>query len=423
MTETELRRLPLNALYEFTLYYGEKLIGFPEEKEDGWHIVNKTAHAEIKKRIQPAQVHSYKLISGSEIILKQQPNPISFKGVPRFKTLVILGAGASYNYSFTESPGKLPLAKDLFNYPDIITGFPGVESLSSQILLAKDIETYFQNQWEKTINFYNPILHNKLIDVHFYLHFLFQKLSSNPDYRTSNYMGVFQALRDHLIEMGDEEKALLVSFNYDTILEQSLTRAFNYRYDSLDDYIDIEQKKFALFKPHGSWNWIRQFNTEFINGLQLKNPGVAFSMSKLIYERKMPLGTFLSGLSNEVSILDKTSFSYYYPHLLIPYKTKDSFLLPESHLLLLDHFLDQIEKIIIIGWKGAEEKFKNLLKQKLGNKKIIVTCITAKDPTIEKELKEILTMANITGFSPYSTSDGTFTELNRFIQEYPDRIF
>lgn len=295
--------------------------------------------------------------------------------------------------------------------------------MASQILQSKDIEIYFQRQWDKIETTYNPILLNKLISVQYYLHHLFQKFSDGLDFRRNNYMGFFQGLVDSLIQKGDEEKALIVSFNYDTILEQSLSKALHYTYHNLDDYINIDNHKFALLKPHGSCNWGRSYTDEFLNSLQIHKNGSVVSISQALYKRQISLGKINSCLSNKSKLVDASDLKYYFPQLLIPFKSKDSFIMPESHTMFLEKFLDQIDKIIILGWKGAEEKFKSLLKKQLGDKKVWVLYANAKDDSIQRELQSVFRNATISEIVHENSIISTFTELNTFIQEYPDAIF
>jgi D-aminopeptidase len=52
--------------------------------------------------------------------------------------------------------------------------------------------------------------------------------------------------------------------------------------------------------------------------------------------------------------------------------------------------LADIDEIIVIGWKGTEAKFQDLLSQKVGKKEVLVTYITNGDQTIVDELKKVI---------------------------------
>jgi hypothetical protein len=127
MTDNDLRLLPLDALYEFTLYYGEKAIGFPVQENNDWYIT-KASDQKSRKKVLPAQIESYRKITNNYLGSLSNPKSISINGIHKFKTLVVVGAGASYNYSFNESVSKPPLTKDLFNNVFIkqLSEYPGV---------------------------------------------------------------------------------------------------------------------------------------------------------------------------------------------------------------------------------------------------------------------------------------------------------
>jgi rRNA pseudouridine-1189 N-methylase Emg1 (Nep1/Mra1 family) len=95
----------------------------------------------------------------------------------------------------------------------------------------------------------------------------------------------------------------------------------------------------------------------------------------------------------------------YLPQLLVPYKSKDSFVMPEKHELWMNHFLSDIDEIIVIGWKGTEAKFQDLLKRKLEHKKVTITTITHGDDSAREEFKHSIPNAEYkdaaTDFSDY----------------------
>ena len=424
-TEFNLQNLSLTELHKFTLYNGIIKYGIAAKDEKGWYIImpSHQQSEENKYRIIPAQIENIQTKAESLFASQPDSGPTIY-GSPQFKTLIILGAGASHNYSFSKDIINPPLAKDLFDdqYKSLKAQHPGVESLSPQLFQAKDIEQYFQIQWDKIIATHNPVLLNKIVDVQFYLHALFEKVSSNIDIGRNNYVSFFQTLNDYLIQLGDNQKALIVSFNYDTILEQSLARALYSPFNSLDDYIDVNNRRMLVFKPHGSWNWVKFFKPEFIDSLNLEK-NRSYIMNKLAFERKITLATIQRNLEDEPLILPSAYSKYYFPHLLIPYKKKDEFVMPKTHSILLEQLIRQVNKIIVIGWKGTEEKFKNLLKRTLSNKKVSVIYATLKDKSIENELKEVLPSASFSEFDPSGDSKNTFTELNEYLQEFPNSVF
>jgi len=58
------------------------------------------------------------------------------------------------------------------------------------------------------------------------------------------------------------EPVCLVTFNYDTLLEQAITDTLNFRFNKITDYVAYEYK---VIKLHGSINWahpIRDFKAQ-----------------------------------------------------------------------------------------------------------------------------------------------------------------
>jgi hypothetical protein len=70
-------------------------------------------------------------------------------------------------------------------------------------------------------------------------------------------------------------------------------------------------------------------------------------------------------------------------------KTKDAFLLPESHLELLNSVIENVDEILIIGWKGNENYFNDFLKQKLNEKPVKVLLVCKMDKQIVSKLESV----------------------------------
>jgi hypothetical protein len=64
-----------------------------------------------------------------------------------------------------------------------------------------------------------------------------------------------------------------------------------------------------------------------------------------------------------------------WPALAIPVRKKQSFVCPKDHLTCLEKLLPQTTKMIIVGWRGMEDHFVNMLLQALGNKQIGIIVI------------------------------------------------
>jgi hypothetical protein len=208
---------------------------------------------------------------------------------------------------------------------------------------------------------------------------------------------------EHTVRSG--EKVLITSFNYDTLFEEAITQHYGYAYNDMTDYIEAK-RKMILFKPHGSWNWVRQFKT-YTTMMMNRNDRM---FSEILFNEKRTYAQIFRDLeenikiTNELPVHNKDDRNRpFLPQLLIPFTDKDEFVMPEAHRRTLEQNLGTLEEILIIGWKGTEQRFKTLLGQMIGNKAIKITSVTNGDKTAQMALSDVLPSASW-------HFEGTFTE-------------
>jgi hypothetical protein len=278
---------------------------------------------------------------------------------------------------------------------------------------TQDIEAYFQRKWDRIVEHYDPNSLSKIINVQFYLHDLFIDISRkciNP--MESNYKCLVNLVDDYSVRTG--EHVLFVNFNYDLLLEDAMQRCVKYRFANINDYVDYATRKMLLFKPHGSCNFIRKLHPSIAEILPPHYEMRSVStVAEFLYKGNRDLDYILSKVNGDIELLgrdelirntDTPELVMYLPQLLIPYKSKDSFVMTEKHELWMEHFLSQIDEIIVIGWKGTEAKFQNLLKKNLENKKVTITTITNRDNTVREEFGHSIPNA------VYKDSENSFSE-------------
>jgi len=269
---------------------------------------------------------------------------------------------------------------------------------------------------------------SKIINTQYYLQHLLHRVSlHSKEIRKNNYIGFVQHLNDFLISKNNE-KAIITTFNYDTILENALKHGLNYTFLNEDNYIDYKNRNLLLFKPHGSWNWVKDINEGVFQELDQtanyyfdNNP----NFHKFLYDKQGYLSTLNKYTSNDrIRIIDLIEGSKpYLPQLLIPFSDKDEFIMPNSHLFCLKYMLKDIKLIIAVGWKGSEKYFKTLLSKNILSEDIHILYVTLKDNTIESELREVFPKGIFSNFAPEKNSKGTFTEFVSFLTNYGDEIF
>lgn len=388
--------------FNFNFYYGETKRGYLRQYSfDDFYIVNGSEVNELNNcsdetKLKILTEKGYKIIPETlESYNETKPlqNIIQSKNIDtaNVKKLIIIGAGASYDFSSSYIE-KIPLTKSIFseeNY-EYLQHFPGAHYYIDLINADTDLEAFFQKQWDSVTKSYNIHALRKIINTQYFLHYLFYKKSYlNKSAIRNHYKALVAFLDDYC--HSKIQKAAIVSFNYDTLLEDAIIKNYNIPLNTVDSYIE-NTSNLLLFKPHGSANWIRKVKgTE--NKTSPKDLDIRY-MSQFYYNNNINLHEIKESLEDEVLFLNdfyeytedgrkKYPYKYrYYPEILLPYKDKDDFIMPNSHANQLKNVLSSIDEILIIGWKGSEKKFNELLKQKIGNRDIKVTFFNADDTKV-----------------------------------------
>ena len=285
--------------------------------------------------------------------------------------MVIFGAGASYDAIPSRGPRawprnrlgpRLPLAAELFLpeglFAECLARFPKCKAIVPYLLSPKSgIEAELEKLQREAETY--PERTRQLAAVRYYLQDMIstcqaQWLSVAPG-GVTNYFALIDELRRV------PEKALLVTFNYDCLIENAL-EAFGLKMTQMQDY--TRDKEFNLFKLHGSVDWARQIHSpvdlakkdghELVAEVIEMAPSLNVS-DQIRIHRARPLAK------------DETNMPLF-PAISIPVETKTTFECPKEHLEHLCDQLGKVTRILIIGWRAAEKHFLALLKQHLRGK-------------------------------------------------------
>ncbi len=339
--------------------------------------------------------------------------------------LIIFGAGASYyslhtKYNSNSSENELwkpPLANEIFsnrvNFIEILKNFDGAMSLKSQAILHPDLEEYFQELWDFANDNNDNLSFAKIINTQYFLQKLFMSISDQyGNLGDSNYDVISNFANNYSICKKSE--ILFVSFNYDILLERALERVLKIKFNSIDDYLKYNIK---YIKPHGSCNWFRNFGRRIGKGSIGSITGINPEFfTKKLYEGSTSYEIIEQNLNEEFVLRNQFNTNEHFglPQLLIPIKNKDEFVLPPNHFEYLENYLEKVEEILIIGWKGTEEKFKNVLRNKLKDKNVNIIAITNGDKTIISQIRDVIPNSKISLYSykpsiDYKGNTDTFT--------------
>lgn len=437
MNSVEYHSLSNNDLYEFRLYNGLTKYGYIKEdlKTNKYFIVH-PSHMDIEFEVKLEQIVKWNITQQKNTTASVVTLPGSFKS----KKAIILGAGASYDFTHEakiKDDNRLPLTKDLFHdrYNEILQKYSGAYDLSSEILLAKDIEAYFQRQWEKIKRNYDQPLLLKLINTQYYIHDLFNHLSSKfSNNKRSNYFNLIKLVHEYTVE-GKNEYFPIISFNYDTLIEEAITRNLQLQFKNINEYIDHANRKILLFKPHGSANWVKDFDFKFMDINYVKQIKHISQLSTAISGFNFDLSKLFEHLKGSIKVLPKVPKSpdqglnnYYFPWLLIPYKDKDDLMMPTEHESTLNSFLPHIEEFLVIGWKGTENALKKLIVNHLQGKEIKITIVDPDENTANnfiQDYSKLLPKSTIIHIKEDSTSvrGMTFSKYIAYCQNSDDHFF
>jgi len=219
---------------------------------------------------------------------------------------------------------------------------------------------------------------------------------SNALHGDTNYVGLVETIDDTWTHGRNGSLVVFVTFNYDVLLDGALGQIKVKVGGDFDSYWKHPQYK--LIKPHGSVNWFHHVPVPNKN-------------SHPYYLQVLP------GLADGTL---KASDDFYFrpehqdfddiegiPALSIPVAKKSQFEMPPKHLEVLKETIPQVTHLLIIGWRGNEQHFVDLL-QRLDRRRLHNLVVSRKSSSA----KEIATALNLNNVPPH-ISPGGFTALMR----------
>jgi hypothetical protein len=194
-----------------------------------------------------------------------------------------------------------------------------------------------------------------------------------------------------------------VTFNYDAMLEEAFAFCNIRLINELSDYISDPGP--LLIKLHGSVTWAREVITpcpETSGG----NDAVARWLIKNSPTLKISQKyTLAKGCPPQLGTPGALI-----PALAIPVESKLEFECPADHVAALKSFLPSVSRMLVIGWRGMEIPFLELLKENLrGNTCSFVVGRDQRDAV--KIIENLRDKHSVPG--EYGFSEGGFTDFIR----------
>ncbi len=285
--------------------------------------------------------------------------------------LVILGAGASHDSNdllppeerFMPGSYRPPLTKDLFHPQAIWAELAGNFTLAGPIIQKirrqqredKDvsIETVLREISDEALSY--PSRHKNLAALTFYLQVVINLVHEKWLAESLN-MTNQQMLVDELLawQATSKQRIVFVTFNYDLLLEAAIESLTPQTFEFMDEYIDDDNIR--VYKPHGSVNWARIYLPT----------GSPFRYSVIINDVRRQVSEGIDRLQSTDKFAVRKSLlgplnmdeePVYLPALAVPVARKAEWQFPNDHLNALADDLGQVENVITIGWRGAEDNF------------------------------------------------------------------
>ncbi len=234
-------------------------------------------------------------------------------------------------------------------FPQCQAVIPDLQNSSKTDETIEQVLQRFQNED-------HPLRRRQLAAVRFYLQSMISRCQEewNPETRSgTNYQALLSQIE---LTRAPEAQVCLVTFNYDTMLEDAISSTLRLRIQGLADYIDGQYYK--VLKLHGSVNWARQVHTPSYGNAY--GQGLAWELIDQIDQLQ-----FTRHYSIPKGQIEKSGNTADFPAIAIPVERKDTYECPYDHVKALESCVAQVSNLLLIGWRATEEHFLGLLRESL----------------------------------------------------------
>jgi len=332
----------------------------------------------------------------------------------------VFGAGASYDSNPAVPPGidrrelpyRLPLADELFqprqDFRQALSRYPRCKPIVAR-LIRGNVEGKLQALREEGKE--NPERLRQLIAVRYYLQDIIAKCQdrwiSGCDGIT-NYLGLLDEI-EHWRGRKAVGGIFLVTFNYDTLLEDALQRRCNTKFGETYEYVG-SSLNYNLVKPHGSVNWGRDVLHRLVEIGSRSEEAIRDDLIGRAGE--LELGEIRSLFKNgqiRSGIPTHIHDQLIIPAITIPVESKSDYECPALHLDKLEEYLPTVKVMVTVGWRASERGFLEKLAAKLhGSLNVMV--VSGNEAGAHKVIKNMQN-AGIRG--EFYASKGGFTDFVR----------
>ena len=344
--------------------------------------------------------------------------------------MVVFGAGASYDSypsirpptDFLLPPGlrshfeneRPPLASQLFSdreaFAKVTSDFPDCQPIITFVRHApkhSSVEQVLEALQSEAKQ--NHRRYVQLAAVRHYLQFIILECEGqwkSVHKGVTNYLTLLDEIESRRKQ---NEPVCLVTFNYDTMLDQALP-AVGVKIAEMDDYVT---QNYKLIKLHGSVSWGRQvaspMNMTVMNEWAVANELIKNAKDLRMTDEYRMVTSRPIGKSDELPLI---------PALAIPVVNKQEYECPKLHLDVLDSCLPQITKLLVVGWRASEQHF--LQRLALGLKHELQVMVVSGSPEAAEETINNLAAARMRVIGRYKKAESGFSDfiVNRAVQGF-----
>ena len=324
--------------------------------------------------------------------------------------MVVFGAGASndsanFKVGLAVEQWRPPMGPALFQdhvfYSPLLDRYEPMRKLAHRFREGPHDSPGLEAELEKMQESKRVMTREQLVALRYYLQKVLSQVPqywSNNLHGNTNYVGLVEMIDETWTESRPNDPVVFVTFNYDVLLDGALGQ-IKVKVGGAGDFDSyVKHPQYKLIKPHGSVNWFHHVPVPIKNAhpyyLQIL-PGLAdgtLSASEDFY------------FKNELEDFEDIEGI---PALSIPVAKKSKFEMPPKHLEVLKQAIPEVTHLLIIGWRGNEQYFVDMLnaldRTRLRN--LVVTRSVA-------SANEVATALNLHNIPPHVVGGG-FTGLLR----------
>jgi hypothetical protein len=319
--------------------------------------------------------------------------------------MVVCGAGASwdsanFDVDAATAPWRPPIGQGLFAnndfYGSFIDRYGQVRPLVHRFRGAKDSVT-LEAELERLqdLSKGRPRYRQQLTALRYYLQRVISgtcQVWSDKIRGNTNYVRLIDDIDAFWTDVR-KTPVVYVTFNYDVLLDGALGQ-LGLSMTGIANYIAHPRVK--LIKPHGSVNWFHRVDVPNKNSHPYH-----LQIIPAIDDLTIDPGFFYAPEMSDIEDIPGV------PALSIPVAKKTEFEMPPEHLEVLKDAIPKVTHLLVIGWRGNEQAFVDMLLRGLNRERLTSLVVSGRSSSA-KAVADALNLANV---SPYVSAGGFSTLL------------